>query len=142
MPAPSRRLRFAHGYGGQAVVSVFCRPHPSIRALRAHSGRAAKKNVRGRRSLGEGGSNHAGIRLTLNGITVSQKRGKDLGDLKSIVKLLLEEISLPPQNRNHKLKGEFKDYWECHIESDWLLIYKKTKTEIIFVRTGTHSDLF
>ncbi len=75
-------------------------------------------------------------------VASSQKRGKNITKLKNIIKLLLEEIPLPPKNHNHKLKGEFNDYWECHIEPDWLLIYKKTKTEIILVRTGTHSDLF
>jgi mRNA interferase YafQ len=49
---------------------------------------------------------------------------------------------LPIKNRNHKLKGNFKDYWECHIEPDWLLIYKLTSTEVILARTGTHADLF
>lgn len=71
-----------------------------------------------------------------------KKRGKNLTKLKEIITLLLEEKPLPIKNRNHKLKGEFKDYWECHIEPDWLLIYKKTSTEIILARTGSHSDLF
>ena len=42
----------------------------------------------------------------------------------------------------NKLKGSFKDRWECHVEPDWLLVYYKNKNEIIFERTGTHSDLF
>ena len=71
-----------------------------------------------------------------------KKRGKYIEKLKNIIKLLIEKKSLPAKNLNHKLKGNFKDYWECHIESDWLLIYKKMKTQIIFVRTETHSDLF
>jgi mRNA interferase YafQ len=70
------------------------------------------------------------------------KRGKQLEDLHALVTLLLNEKPLPPKNKNHSLKGEFSDCFECHIESNWLLIYKKTKTEIILVRTGTHSDLF
>jgi mRNA interferase YafQ len=43
---------------------------------------------------------------------------------------------------NHKLKGNYADCWECHIEPDWLLIYLIKNPQIIFVRTGTHSDLF
>lgn len=70
------------------------------------------------------------------------ERGKDMKLLKEIVELLLNEKPLSAKNRNHKLKGDFKDCWECHIEPDWLLIYMKIKTEIIFIRTGTHSDLF
>ncbi len=71
-----------------------------------------------------------------------KKRGKDLQKLLNIVDLLIHQKPLPIKNKNHKLKGIFKDYCECHIEPDWLLIYRKTKTEIILSRTGTHSDLF
>lgn len=71
-----------------------------------------------------------------------KKRGKDLNKLKVIIEKLVNRDKLPEKFRNHKLKGDFKDYWECHIEPDWLLIYKKTETELILVRTGTHSDLF
>lgn len=70
------------------------------------------------------------------------KRGKDLEKFKKIVTTLLADKPLPIKNRNHRLKGEFADYWECHIEPDWLLIYKKTPTELIFARMGTHADLF
>ena len=44
--------------------------------------------------------------------------------------------------RLHKLKGDYKDCWECHIEPDWLLIYRKTDKAIIAERTGSHSELF
>jgi mRNA interferase YafQ len=73
---------------------------------------------------------------------IARKRGKDLSKLGEIVKKLCEEQALEPKHRNHPLKGKFKGRWECHIEPDWLLVYCKTKTEIIFERTGTHSDLF
>lgn len=71
-----------------------------------------------------------------------KKRGKETEKLKFIIRKLIAKKTLPVKNRNHPLKGEFKDYWECHIEPNWLLIYKKTSTEIIFVRTGSHADLF
>lgn len=58
------------------------------------------------------------------------------------MKLLILEKPLLEKHRNHKLKGDYVGYWECHIEPDWLLVYKKTETHIIFARTGTHSDLF
>ena len=70
------------------------------------------------------------------------KRGKDIDKMRKVMKLLIEEKALPDKFRNHKLKGNFVGYWECHVEPDWLLVYKKTQTEIIFVSTGTHSDLF
>jgi len=72
----------------------------------------------------------------------AKKRGKDMKKLKTVIMLLLNKKALPLKNCNHKLKGEFKNYWECHVEPDWLLVYKTTSTEIIFIRTGTHADLF
>jgi len=71
-----------------------------------------------------------------------RKRGKDLKKLTIICKILIDEIPLPMKNKNHKLLGEYKGFWECHIEPDWLLVYKKTNTHVIFCRLGTHSDLF
>lgn len=70
------------------------------------------------------------------------KQGKDLKKFKEIIALLTEQKPLPQKNRNHKLKGEFRDCWECHIEPDWLLVYKKTSTSIILSRMGSHSELF
>ncbi len=72
----------------------------------------------------------------------AQKRGKNMEKLKDIMRILTLQEILPVKNRNHKLKGNFVGYWECHIEPDWLLIYKLTATQIIFARTGSHSDLF
>jgi mRNA interferase YafQ len=75
-------------------------------------------------------------------IKLMKKRNKDLEKIKDIIRMLLSEQQLPAKNRNHKLKGDCKDFCECHVEPDWLLIYQKTPTEIILVRTGTHADLF
>ena len=75
-------------------------------------------------------------------LTLAKKRKKKLEALYNIVMILRNNQQLPPKNRNHKLQGTLKNYWECHIESDWLLIYKKTKTNLILSRIGTHSDLF
>lgn len=72
----------------------------------------------------------------------TKKRNTDLVKLKKIIIFLLANKKLPTKYLNHKLKGNFKYFWECHIESDWLLIYKKTTSEIILVRMGSHSDLF
>ena len=70
------------------------------------------------------------------------KRGKDMDKLKVVIKLLREGKPLPLKYRNHKLSGNLKDYWECHIEPDWLLVYKKTATDLLLYAMGTHSDLF
>jgi len=70
------------------------------------------------------------------------KRKKKLSKLESIIKKLQSCHSLPFKNKNHKLKGNYTSCWECHIEPDWLLIYKLTTDELILIRTGSHSDLF
>ena len=71
-----------------------------------------------------------------------RKRGKNLDKLKIIVRTLLAEEALDPIHRDHKLIGNWQGRRECHIESDWLLIYKSEIDRIVFERTGTHSDLF
>lgn len=73
---------------------------------------------------------------------LAEKRNKDLQKLDFIIQLLIRLQPLPARNRNHKLQGNYSGYWECHIEPDWLLIYRITKKELILSRTGTHSDLF
>ena len=71
-----------------------------------------------------------------------QKRGKETNKIKSVIEALITEQKLAPKYKDHKLIGNYKDRRECYIEPDWLLIYKVTKDEIIFERTGSHSDLF
>lgn len=63
-------------------------------------------------------------------------------NIKAILTKLINEEPLDSKHRNHKLSGNYKGHWECHIEPDWLLIYRLTSTEVIFERTGSHSDLF
>ena len=70
------------------------------------------------------------------------KRGKDLAELKAVVDLLLAEKPLSPKNRDHQLGGNWAGHRDCHIEPDWILIYKILEDEIRLERTGTHSDLF
>jgi mRNA interferase YafQ len=62
--------------------------------------------------------------------------------LKSIMTKLVNEETLDPKHKDHKLVGDYAHHRECHIEPDWLLIYRTSNKEIHFVRTGTHSDLF
>ncbi len=70
------------------------------------------------------------------------KRGSDPENIKSIVRKLIDEIPLERKHRDHLLIGNFKDRRECHIQPDWLLIYRLEGSMIIFERTGTHADLF
>ena len=72
----------------------------------------------------------------------AKKRGLDLQRLKTIIQLLLEEKPLPPRYRDHSLIGNYKNHRECHIQPDWLLIYKREPDVLILERTGTHADLF
>jgi mRNA interferase YafQ len=71
-----------------------------------------------------------------------KKRGKNLVKLTIIIRSIVEEESLDAIHRDHKLIGNWKGRRECHIESDWLLIYQVESDQVVFERTGTHSDLF
>jgi mRNA interferase YafQ len=72
----------------------------------------------------------------------AKTQGKNLEKIKIIIRTLLQGQPLDPIHRNHKLIGNYQGRRECHIESDWLLIYKIETGRIIFERTGSHSDLF
>lgn len=71
-------------------------------------------------------------------------RGYDMQKLANIIELLAMCKSLPMQNKDHSLTGNYKDFRECHIEPDWLLIYEINNEllTLFLMRTGTHSDLF
>ena len=71
-----------------------------------------------------------------------QKRGKDLQKLKEVIGLLVAQESLPPKSRDHALTGDGNGSRDCHVEPDWLLIYKVSAEELLLGRTGSHADLF
>jgi mRNA interferase YafQ len=73
-----------------------------------------------------------------------QKRGKNMMLLDAVLRLLVSRQPLPEKYKDHQLKGNLKDFRECHIEPDWLLMYQIFEDELILsaTRTGTHSDLF
>jgi len=75
-------------------------------------------------------------------VKLAQKRGKDTGHIRTVIEALTQGRTLSPKYRDHQLKGMFKDCRECHIEPDWLLIYRIEGNILQLVRTGTHSDLF
>jgi len=77
-----------------------------------------------------------------NDLKRQKRRGKNSEELIAAVELLAETGTLPQGYRPHKLTGEWKGVCERHIEPDWLLIYDVTATEVLLIRTGTHSDLF
>jgi mRNA interferase YafQ len=71
-----------------------------------------------------------------------KKRNKDFEKLKEVIVLLVAGEKLPAKCKDHRLKGILKDCRECHIEPDWLLIYRIEGSELCLVRTGSHSDQF
>jgi mRNA interferase YafQ len=72
-----------------------------------------------------------------------EKRHKDMDRIIEVMTLLIMEEPLPEHCHNHALHGDYEGRFECHIQPDWLLIYRIDKTiGIVFYRTGTHSDLF
>ena len=75
-------------------------------------------------------------------VKLAQKRGKAMEKLRDVILLLIEGSPLPLRCKDHPLSGEWKHYRDCHIEPDWLLIYKIDGDDLYLVRTGTHSDLF
>jgi len=68
--------------------------------------------------------------------------GKDLGKLAEVIRRLQAEEVLEERYRDHLLIGNYAGHRECHLSPDWLLIYQTTETELILVRTGSHSELF
>lgn len=72
------------------------------------------------------------------------KRRYPMEKLKEVIELLENNGTLPSKYRPHKLSGNYEGIWECHITSDWLLMWQQDDAELIllFVNTGTHSDVF
>jgi len=71
-----------------------------------------------------------------------KKQNKNLGELWKIVGKLMRGEKLPAKCRDHSLHGRWKNYRDCHIQSDWLVIYRIHDDDLILIRTGSHSELF
>ena len=78
------------------------------------------------------------------GLKRCEKRGKNLQLIENVIKLLEYDEQLPAKYNDHKLHGKYNDCRECHIEPDWILIYKIEDDKLILTltNTGSHSDLF
>ena len=77
-------------------------------------------------------------------LKLAYKRGFDLELLLEVVHVLAKHEELAEKYKPHVLKGEFEGIWECHIKTDWLLLWdwQDDKLVLMLVSTGTHSDLF
>ena len=73
------------------------------------------------------------------------QRGLDITLVQDAIRILSSTGTLPTLYKPHKLKGKKNNNaWECHIEPDWLMVWEQdnTKLHLLFLQTGTHSDLF
>ena len=75
---------------------------------------------------------------------LAKKRGLDLSLLEMVIDTLLSEKQLDEKYYDHALTGNYVGFRECHIQFNWLLIYRIERDGLILItaRTGTHSDLF
>jgi mRNA interferase YafQ len=74
----------------------------------------------------------------------SKRQGKDFSKLMDVLQLLIEEKQLPAKYCDHPLFGNWKGYRDCHVENDWVLIYKidKERKTLLLQRLGSHAELF
>lgn len=73
-----------------------------------------------------------------------QKRGMDMMLIQFVIQLLAQNGKLPATYKPHLLSGNKDGIWECHIKSDWLLLWRQNNKELtlLMLETGTHSDVF
>ena len=73
-----------------------------------------------------------------------EKRKMDIALIDEVISKLAKGIPLPSANRDHALTGNYKGHRECHVQPDWLLIYRIEKAVLVLslTRTGSHSDLY
>ncbi len=72
------------------------------------------------------------------------KRGLPMDKFREVVRLLVRDGALPCEYKPHKLKGNRKGEWECHIQPDWLLVWLQDNDELtlLLLNTGSHGDIF
>jgi len=78
----------------------------------------------------------------LKDIALAKKRGKSMKKIQAVIETLAKEEVLAEKHKPHRLSGNWNSFSECHIEPDWLLIYRVSNGYIYLTRTGSHSDLF
>ena len=73
---------------------------------------------------------------------LAQRRGRNIKLLKEVLSSLANDQPLDVRYRDHALMGRYSGTRECHVQPDWLLIYRLTDEELVLVRLGSHADLF
>ena len=75
---------------------------------------------------------------------LAQRRGLDVGLLNDVVRQLAEGKTLDVKYKDHKLSGDYKNFRECHIQFDWVLVYRiiRNKCVLYLLDTGSHEDVF
>jgi mRNA interferase YafQ len=71
-----------------------------------------------------------------------KKQQKNLSMLTVVIEKLLSQQKLEQKYKDNSLSGKWGNHRDCHIEPDWVLIYRLSDDELILERTGSHSDLF
>ena len=71
-----------------------------------------------------------------------KRQGVDLAPLQAVIMTLVAEKSLDERCRDHVLVGNWRGFHECHLQPDWLLIYRIDRDELQLARTGSHAQLF
>jgi mRNA interferase YafQ len=71
-----------------------------------------------------------------------KKRGKDVEKLRVVLEALCAHGQLDPKHKDHGLSGKWKGWRDCHVEPDWILVYREEAGKLELGRTGTHADLF
>ncbi len=71
-----------------------------------------------------------------------RRQGRDLAQLELVIKTLAAEKPLDGRYRDHALIGNWHGFRECHLQPDWLLIYRVEGDELQLARTGSHAELF
>jgi mRNA interferase YafQ len=71
-----------------------------------------------------------------------RKRGKDMGRLRAVIEALRLRQPLAARHRDHALSGYWEGFRDCHVEGDWVLVYRLDEESVYLTRTGTHADLF
>jgi len=69
-----------------------------------------------------------------------EKRQKDIDKIYDVMASLIWNEPLPVHCREHGLSGNYEGLTDCHIQGDWVMIYRKSNEKIVFYFTGTHSD--